>query len=249
MPTSSKGITAGQLVTDIVLKDFRAAEVFRKYNIDFCCGGKMPLSMACELQGVNEDILMEELEHFAPVYESAKSWAVDFTIDYLINLHHTYFKNSLPVLLEYVDRFFKSHIKKFPESHELPGLVDELQTKLQKQLSYESDKLFPYIKRIHYAHSDNEVYGKLLMKTLQKVPVEDVQQHDAPLVELIFRIEELTNSFQPPSNACTTHKVMLQKLEEFTGYIRQHIFIERKILIPAAMQIERNLLEKLAETE
>ncbi len=248
MRTSNR-ITSSQLVTDIVIKDFRAAEVFRKYNIDFCCGGRMPLSMACELQGVNEGMLMEELEEFAPVYESAKSWGVDFTIDYLINLHHTYFKNSIPVLLEYVDRFFKSHIKRFPEFRELPGLVDELQTKLHKQLSYESDKLFPYIKRIHYANNDNEVYGKLLMKTLQKVSVEDMQQYTVSLLKLISQIEELTNGFQPPLNACTTQKVMLQKLEEFTGFIKQHIFIERKILIPAAMQIEKNLFEKLAETE
>ena len=40
-------------VTDIVIQDYRTASVFRKYGIDYCCGGKLPLQMACEMRGLD----------------------------------------------------------------------------------------------------------------------------------------------------------------------------------------------------
>ena len=56
-----KKITADLSVTEIVTANYRTAEVFRKYNIDFCCGGKMSLTRACELQAINDSGLLEEL--------------------------------------------------------------------------------------------------------------------------------------------------------------------------------------------
>src|SRR5688572_22388669 len=37
----------GETVGEIVAKDIRKAEVFKKFGIDFCCGGKKSLKQAC----------------------------------------------------------------------------------------------------------------------------------------------------------------------------------------------------------
>ena len=34
-------------IGDLVTKDFRAAEVFKRAGIDFCCGGDQTLEEAC----------------------------------------------------------------------------------------------------------------------------------------------------------------------------------------------------------
>ena len=41
--------TVGQIVAD----NYRTAEVFKKYGIDFCCGGKKALDKACADKKVN----------------------------------------------------------------------------------------------------------------------------------------------------------------------------------------------------
>ena len=41
-------VVKGETVGEIAAKDIRKAEVFRKYGIDFCCGGKKSLKQACE---------------------------------------------------------------------------------------------------------------------------------------------------------------------------------------------------------
>ena len=33
-------------IGELVAKDFRKADIFKKYNLDFCCGGKKTLSEA-----------------------------------------------------------------------------------------------------------------------------------------------------------------------------------------------------------
>ena len=38
-----------------------ASEIFYKYNVDFCCGGDRPLSLAISTQGLDEKKLIEEL--------------------------------------------------------------------------------------------------------------------------------------------------------------------------------------------
>ncbi len=39
--------TIDRTIGDIVAADFRTARVFEKYQIDFCCGGKVTLATAC----------------------------------------------------------------------------------------------------------------------------------------------------------------------------------------------------------
>lgn len=49
-------------VGEIVKSDFRAADVFSGYGIDFCCGGKISVADACASNGCDEDKLISELE-------------------------------------------------------------------------------------------------------------------------------------------------------------------------------------------
>ncbi len=57
------GSTLGQLtVGEIVASDYRKADVFSKYNIDFCCGGKVSLETACNKANVKIETVEGELK-------------------------------------------------------------------------------------------------------------------------------------------------------------------------------------------
>ncbi len=52
--------TLNTSVGEIVGKDFRAAAVFERFGIDFCCGGRRTLGEACRERKVNPlDVLVE----------------------------------------------------------------------------------------------------------------------------------------------------------------------------------------------
>ena len=44
-------------IGEIVASDIRKAEVFKKYDIDFCCGGKSTLSETCAQKGIDRVVL------------------------------------------------------------------------------------------------------------------------------------------------------------------------------------------------
>ena len=56
------------LVRDIVNEVPKTSDVFKKYRIDFCCGGNTPLITAAAEKSVNLEELMNEL---ADVYEKS----------------------------------------------------------------------------------------------------------------------------------------------------------------------------------
>jgi regulator of cell morphogenesis and NO signaling len=48
-------------VSDWVTENIRAADVFKKYDIDFCCGGGVSIESACKKAGVPVEMVMTEL--------------------------------------------------------------------------------------------------------------------------------------------------------------------------------------------
>ncbi|WP_084710641.1 DUF542 domain-containing protein [Ornithinibacillus californiensis] len=46
---------------DIVKKFPKASNLFKKYKIDFCCGGKRPLKLSFAELDLDENIILDEL--------------------------------------------------------------------------------------------------------------------------------------------------------------------------------------------
>src|SRR5687767_14437859 len=106
-------------ITDIVAGDYRTAMVFRKYNIDFCCGGKRTLYALCEERELNIDVLRQELYDAMRVFHLSSSinfsdWNTDFLIDYIVNVHHEYLTLNFPEIIDTVERFALGHKEKYP---------------------------------------------------------------------------------------------------------------------------------------
>jgi len=234
-------------VSEIVAKDYRTAEVFRRYGIGYCCGGKWPLDMACEMQGVDISALNRELKtavrtiHISSQIDFA-SWDTDFLIDYIINVHHQYLKNALPQTQTALIDFAKEHAKKYVYIEDLEKQFDLLIKQLTASMKREEEVLFPYIRQVAHAHKDKQQYAVLLVKTLRK-PVEDTMFKGHETVsDLILSIRKITNHYTTPENVCTSHKVVIAKLKELDNDIIQHLYLEQSILFPRAIAIEKEVL-------
>ncbi len=54
---------SSETLGQIAAKDLRKAEVFKKYGLDFCCGGKKTVREACEEKGIDATKVEQELQH------------------------------------------------------------------------------------------------------------------------------------------------------------------------------------------
>lgn len=240
-------INDDSLVTDIVARDYRTSAVFRKYNIEFCCGGRVPLRVACQMHGLDIEIIKNELnDSLKNLHVSSAtdfdSWDIDFLIDYIRNIHHTYLSRNLPEIGEILERFAEGHQKKFAWLPRLVGAFKNLKKILLPHLEHEEQVIFPYIKQIGHAYQSREPYAALLVRTLRK-PVEDMMHQEHEQIRGYLRLSrELTSNYTPPANACITHKVCFSKLYELDNDLVQHTHLENNILFPKAIAMEKELL-------
>lgn len=241
-------IESSSFVTDIVTHDFRTADVFRKYDIDFCCGGKWSLDIVCQNKNLKTEDIIEELRRIVRQTASNAAldfdnWDIDFLTDYIFNVHHRYLQRALPEIKEQVAKFLDGHRKKFPQLEELETIIDRFMKEIPPHMKREEEIFFPYIKQIHHAHKHRESYAKLLIRTLRK-PIEEVmlKEHEATGSNL-HRLRTITNSYTPPDKACIAHKVTFAKLKELDNDLVQHIHLESNILFPKAIQMEKELLQ------
>ncbi len=229
-------LTVGQYVA----QDYRTAQVFRKYGIDFCCGGGVSLEKACAKKDITADELRAELVALASTgtqSDNYNSWKLDFLADYIVNTHHEYVKNKLPELNFYTNKVARVHGDRHPELFEILRLFLDIEAEMTSHMAKEEQILFPYIKQLAQAkqHGDGiEVphFGSV------RYPIEMMEHEHDSAGRIMEEIQTLTNNFEPPADACTTYRVMFQNLQAFQDDLHKHVHLENNILFPKALEIE-----------
>jgi regulator of cell morphogenesis and NO signaling len=240
-------INSDSFASDIVKKDYRTAEVFRQYGIEFCCGSKFPLQMVCEVKSLPIENVLHDLQNASRVIRISNTipfneWEIAFLSDYIVKVHHQYLKQALPSIKEQLQRFVTEHKKKHPYLAEVETLFLGLQKSMMPHLVQEEEIIFPYIRQIAHAYQSNEAYASLFVRTLRK-PIEENMKHEHDAQEKILKqLRILTHNYTPPEAACTSHRLVYSLLQELDDDMVQHIYLENDILFPKAIAMEKELL-------
>ncbi|MGZ5190193.1 MAG: DUF542 domain-containing protein [Flavisolibacter sp.] len=234
-------------ISEIVRSDYRTADVFKKYNINYCCSGKITLQAVCSLGNLDYQKMIEELEVATRNIQicnnlSFQNWKIDFLIDYVINVHHEYLNQACPSLSTHFTNFIGGHKDKFPELKDVQETFEEISALLNASIRHEEAIIFPYIKQIHVAYTRKEPYGNLFVRTLRK-PLSYIENEHNLIGTLLKKLKFQTNNFTFPPNACTNHQVLYHKLQAFHDDLHQHIFLEKNFVFPRAIEIESELLQ------
>jgi regulator of cell morphogenesis and NO signaling len=232
--TDTNKVTVGQIVT----KDIRKAEVFKKLGIDFCCGGKKTLEQACEEKGLRETDVLNELDKAVKQTNNLldyEKWKLAFLADYIIHQHHGYVRESAPTIIELSEKVSAKHGDKNPELLIINDKVNELLKELSTHMRKEEAILFPYIKKLESRPCvDNG------LESVQEAIWVMERDHDIA-GELIHDIRNLSNNYTPPDTACNSYKLLMFKLEEFENDLLKHVHLENNILFPKAIAMEKDV--------
>lgn len=233
-------------VTAIVRDQFRTADVFRKYDISFCCGGNVPLAMVCANKGLVLEELLYELdsaskEQCLPPLDFA-NWPLDFLTEYIGHVYHSYLEKNLENTASYLSTFLLGHQQKFPELLELETVYQKLSSEMTSHIRQEREVLFPYIRQVYHAYRNKESYARLLVRTLRK-PVEEILLREQKgILFYLNRMRTLTQEYVLPEKTCPQHRVCFLKMKELDQMIRQELSLENDSLFPRAVAMEKELL-------
>jgi regulator of cell morphogenesis and NO signaling len=234
-------------ISDIVKKDYRTADVFKKRQLNFCCNGNIQLKSACEAKGIDFEVLSAELRSSIKDLRLSNDlpfdeWKIDFLIDFIINIHHTYLYQAVPSLAATLESFTAGHQDKYPELIAVRELFKKLAGIVMPHNRHEDEIIFPYIKQIDSAYRRKEPYGNLFVRTLRK-PLHIVEKEHAQIRELLNELRKATRQFTVPDSACLNYTVIYKKLEEVVNNLVQHKNLEDTLLFPKAIAIEQKLLQ------
>jgi regulator of cell morphogenesis and NO signaling len=232
--------TIGELVSG----DYRKAEVFKKFGLDFCCGGKKTLQEACKSKGLDIVQIEKELKAVDAITTSQSedydSWDISFLADYILNTHHKYVKQAIPVIYEYTQKVAKVHGDKHPEAIIIAEIFLLVSDELNRHMCIEEDILFPYVKHLSTADKNGMKVEVPLFGSIENTINMMENEHDE-VGKLMEKMKLLSNNYTPPADACTTYKLSYSKLKEFEDDLHKHIHLENNILFRKTIELEKEL--------
>ena len=234
-------LTKEKTIGEFVAADFRAAEVFRKYKIDFCCKGNRTIEEACENKKVEPSEIYEDLEKISQGKSGDidfNSWPLDLLADYVEKTHHRYVEENTAVLIQYLNKLCKVHGDRHPELFEINDLFLESAKDLGAHMKKEELILFPFIKKMVVAKQKGESLETPHFGSVES-PVAMMKHEHTVEGDRFVKIAELTNNYQFPDDACGTYQVTYKMLEDFEKDLHTHIHLENNILFPKAIALEK----------
>jgi len=233
-------------LSEIVNKDFRTAQIFEKYNLDFCCRGNKSLSEVCFEKGLKSEQVLAELQNIeiSNKRDSVRfdEWELDFLIDYIINNHHHYIRSINPLVSDLSAKVVSAHGTNHPELIKISEIFSGLSKDLTQHLMKEEQILFPYIKNLVNVNNYKTKFELPYFSTVAN-PIRMMEAEHTSAGDEMFEIRELSNNYLIPKDACNTFKVFYKELKEFEEDLHKHVYLENSILFPKSIELEKTLLK------
>jgi regulator of cell morphogenesis and NO signaling len=231
-------------IGDVVAENWQTADVFDKYNIDFCCKGNRSIEEACAEKGISLDAVVADLEETLHM-ESAtddnySAWALDQLADHIESKHHKYVETHLPMIRKFLHKTAQVHGSEHPELLEMEELFNASAIELTAHMKKEEFLLFPHIRRMVKSMNENESISHAHLNSVVS-PI-DVMKHEHETEGDRFqKMNDLSNHYTIPKDACNTYRVTYEMLKQFEEDLHLHIHLENNILFPQAIALEEKL--------
>ncbi len=195
-----------------------ATNVFRRFGIDFCCHGDVPLDEAARRRGVDVDLLVDELSELDGTPESALPEDIGALIDHIVTRYHEVHRQQMPELIALSRRVEQVHAGKPGVPAGLADMLQHALGELEVHMRKEELILFPAMRR----QGANPLDG----------PIAQMRHDHVDHGEMLERVAELTDNFTVPDGACGTWRALYAGAARLSDDLIEHIHIENNILFP-----------------
>ncbi len=224
--------TVGQIVIDYPL----LARVFERLGINYCCGGKRALTEACRAYGHEPAVVHAEL--LESVNGATNTSVIDPNqlslaqlAEHIETTHHVYVKTELPRLVEMADRVARKHSWRDERLREVSETTTLLADEMFAHMAKEERILFPLVRELETGVANDFHCGSIAN------PIRQMEEEHEFATRATARLRELTDGFQPDTNACNTHRALLAGLAEFATDLQRHVHKENNVLFPRALAL------------
>jgi regulator of cell morphogenesis and NO signaling len=234
--------TTEKTVREIALENPSSIRVFESLGIDYCCGGKRPLSDACSRANLDFDgvtKLLEDARRDAQPCQSGE-WSRRKLADltrHIVQTHHDYVRRETPRLEAMLTKVVSKHGPSHPELANIKELFLAITQELSTHMLKEEQVLFPYIDHMEEAVLSGVAVPPAFFGTVKRPIAKMTAEHD-DAGALLAEIRKLSNDYNAPEGACPTFLGLYRGMQEFERDLHHHVHLENNILFPRAIEME-----------
>ena len=239
MPTST------QCIREIVAAQPSAAGIFHRFDIDLCSQGDLSLDGACKQLQLSVDQVLEKLaDAQAPEGGGAlvdpETLSISRLVQHVVRVHHHCVRQELPRLADMARKVAAKRGDRAPDLHAVANLIDKLHGEMHAHIEKEEQVLFPFISQMDQESIVAYPPAHACFRSVAH-PIFMMEQEHESAGHIVAELIRLTNHFEPPLWACTTHIALFSGLRDFEANLRQHVHLENDVLFPRAIQLETEL--------
>ncbi len=230
-------------VREIAMENPSSVRVFESLGIDYCCGGKRPLSDACSHANVDIDRVLELLatasrDSQVPEVGEWRDKPLGDLIAHIVETHHAFVRRETPRIASLLTKVAAKHGPLHPEINQIEPLFTAIGQELSTHMLKEEQVLFPYVARMEQATLGGNPIPEAFFGSVKRPIANMVAEHD-DAGALLSQIRALSLGYTAPSGACPTFLALYRGLEEFERDLHQHIHLENNIQFPRAIEMEQ----------
>lgn len=193
-----------------------ATAIFRKYKLDYCCGGDVSLAKAVARRGADLAEIENELAAIIPTTDAPPT-DTDGLLDYILARFHDAHRRELPELILLARRVERVHADHPDCPKGLSAFLECLSQELESHMGKEEQILFPMLRSGHPAAPG---------------PISVMRAEHIDHGEALEALANATNNMQPPEGACGSWRALYAGLRKLSDDLVEHIHTENNILFP-----------------
>ncbi len=196
-----------------------ATAIFRRHDIDFCCGGGQSLADAATARDLDPDGLLRELMDQAAEGGEVPATLPDTAlIALLLERFHAGHRRELEELL-FLSKKVESVHGQHPDCPKgLNTLLRQVSEELEEHMQKEEKVLFPLM-----------LSGG---SPFIAAPIACMAEEHETFARQLHQMRALTRDFTPPVRACATWRALYSTLQHFTQEAEEHVHLENNVLFP-----------------
>jgi regulator of cell morphogenesis and NO signaling len=223
-------------IGEVVRLNFKAAQLFEKHQIDFCCGGDKTLGKACSDSGVDFSTLNGEIEELLKINDPESKYidglGMDQLCDYIVSRHHSYVAENIPFLKQKLQKLCDVHGSHHPELFEINKLFGLVAENLAAHMDKEEQILFPVLRKLAQQLKSGTPDSEEVEKA--RLSIAELEEEHTAEGERFGEIAKLSNQYTMPPDGCNTFDVTYRTLKEFEQDLHRHIHLESNVLFKKA---------------
>jgi regulator of cell morphogenesis and NO signaling len=195
-----------------------ATAVFRRFKLDFCCGGDALLADAVRKRGLDIGLVERALSALDLRKSAPAPEATGALIDHIVSRYHETHRRELPELVRLARKVEAVHAGHPEAPRGLADTLEAIRAELEEHMQKEETELFPLMRQRHDAGA--------------KLPTAQLRHDHDWHGELLRRLEVIAQGFALPEGACRSWEALYVGTDKLVDDVMEHIHLENNVLFP-----------------